>query len=43
MLPFYQDIELILGLSDNGNNSIGQRMQELMDKRVSKESEVKKQ
>ena len=35
LLPFYQDIELILGLSDNGNNSIGQRMQELMDKRVS--------
>ena len=34
LLPFYQDIELILGLSDNGNNSIGQRMQELMDKRV---------
>ena len=35
LLPFYQDIELILGLSDNGNNSIGQRMQELMNKRVS--------
>ena len=35
LLLFYQDIELILGLSDNGNNSIGQRMQELMDKRVS--------
>ena len=35
LLPFYQDVELILGLSDNGNNSIGQRMQELMDKRVS--------
>ena len=34
LLPFYQDVELILGLSDNGNNSIGQRMQELMDKRV---------
>ena len=28
LLPFYQDVELILGLSDNGNNSIGQRMQE---------------
>ena len=34
LLPFYQDVELILGLSDNGNNSIGQRMKELMDKRV---------
>ena len=33
LLPFYQDVELILGLSDNGNNSIGQRMKELMDKR----------